>query len=250
MLIYCAENVINRKRYIGKTVGALSDRITRHLCAVRKGRENVYFHNAIRKHGESNFRWSILCECSSVDELSKMEKHYIGLCRSNDANYGYNLTVGGEGCEGYRHTKANKNLMAEQKKGMYVGEKNPMFGKHHLAETKRKLSETKAGSNHPFYGKPRSEITRKRIGDSNKGKVITAETRKKLSDALRGKLSGANNPNFGKAPFLGKKHSPETKERMRHAALLRRRNERGVFLRATPPTIERRPYDNTGSTNL
>jgi group I intron endonuclease len=228
MLIYCAENVVNQKRYIGKTVGTLNDRIARHLCAVRKGRENVYFHNAIRKHGESSFRWAILCECLSLKEMSEKEKRFIALCQTNNPNHGYNLTVGGEGCEGYRHTQASKELMSRKRESI-TGQNNPMYGKHHSEETRRRMSEAKTGKNHPFYGKPRSEITRRRIGDGNKGKVVTAETRRRLSEALKGKLAGANNPNFGKAPFLGRKHSPETKERIRQSSLLRRRNERGVF---------------------
>lgn len=49
-------------------------------------------------------------------------------------------------------------------------EKNPMYGKHHSEETKKKISQVlsdgrKAGENHPLYGK-------KWINDGNKNKLI------------------------------------------------------------------------------
>ena len=54
------------------------------------------------------------------------------------------------------------------------------LGKHHLAEARKKISESK-------NGKHRSEETRKKISESKKGKHLSAETRKKLSESIKGK---------------------------------------------------------------
>ena len=54
------------------------------------------------------------------------------------------------------------------------------LGKHHLAEARKKISESMKG-NH------RSEETRKKISESKKGKHLSAETRKKLSESIKGK---------------------------------------------------------------
>jgi len=48
-------------------------------------------------------------------------------------------------------------------------------------DTKLKMRIAKLGSNHPNYGKPRSEITRNKIRLSNKGKPKTDEHKHKLS---------------------------------------------------------------------
>ena len=54
------------------------------------------------------------------------------------------------------------------------------LGKHHLAEARKKISESKNGKHH-------SEETRKKISESKKGKHLSAETRKKLSESIKGK---------------------------------------------------------------
>lgn len=58
------------------------------------------------------------------------------------------------------------------------------YGKPLSAETRRKISEAKKGSNNPNYGKPLSVETRRKMSDAHKGKtaywnkkaVICAET--------------------------------------------------------------------------
>ena len=50
----------------------------------------------------------------------------------------------------------------------------------------------------------RDEETRKKISESNKGKLHTKETKKKMGEKRKGK----NNPNYGKS------HSKETRKKM------------------------------------
>ena len=51
-----------------------------------------------------------------------------------------------------------------------LGKPSGMKDKHHSAETRKKMSESKKGENHPMFGKHRSEETRKKISEANKGK--------------------------------------------------------------------------------
>ena len=68
-----------------------------------------------------------------------------------------------------------------------LGKQSVMFGKHHSAETckkiseankgkhrsaeaRKKMSESKKGENHPMFGKHHSEESRKKIAEANKGK--------------------------------------------------------------------------------
>ena len=69
MLIYKVENLINGSCYIGQTVKSLEKRKLQHLCDVRND-SSYYLHRAIRKYGNENFKWSILCECLSKDDLN------------------------------------------------------------------------------------------------------------------------------------------------------------------------------------
>ena len=100
------------------------------------------------------------------------------------------------------------------KKGKYTGEKNPMYGKHHSAEskkknsyfhkgkhlseeTKNKISEANKGEKHPNYGKHHSEETKKKMSEAAKGKHLSEETKKKMREAHK-----------------GKKHTEETKNKI------------------------------------
>lgn len=65
----------------------------------------------------------------------------------------------------------------------------------------------------PHRGKIVSEETRKKIRTARAKQVYTEETKRKMSKSK----NGTNNP------FYGKKHSEETKQRMRHSALNRKK---------------------------
>jgi NUMOD3 motif len=86
-----------------------------------------------------------------------------------------NLTDGGEGTSG-----SKKNLF---------GSKNPMHGKKHSDETKRKIAEKARGRISP----------RKNVKLSDHTKLL-------LSQSKKGKYTGENNPMYGR------NHSQETKQ--------------------------------------
>ena len=48
-------------------------------------------------------------------------------------------------------------------------ENNPMNN----LKSREKISEANKGENHPFYGTRRSEETKRRIGEGNKGKRVS-----------------------------------------------------------------------------
>lgn len=88
------------------------------------------------------------------------------------------------------------------------GENHPMYGKHHSEETRKKLSESHKGL---FSGNKNPMFGIRRTGKDNPmyGKCLSEETKKKLSNAL----SGENNPNYGK------EFSNDTKLKMRNAKI-------------------------------
>jgi hypothetical protein len=100
-IIYCATSP-NGKKYIGLSTKTLDQRKSQHLSTLLKERRNIYFYNALRKHGFDNFRWILLDEISSeskndlVGELKILESLYISKYNTSNKNFGYNLTLGGD----------------------------------------------------------------------------------------------------------------------------------------------------------
>lgn len=178
--IYKVTNIVNGKVYIGKTEATLILRIRRHCCEARKG-TNRYFYDAIRCYGWDSFSVEVIETCHNLEELNEREIYWISILKSNNKEFGYNLTEGGDGC-GFSVESLKKS-----------------------ADKRR--------------GKPVSDEVKKKISEGNKGKKVTIsdETKKKISAALTGKHHDPSryNPRRGKpGAMLGKKHTEESKKLM------------------------------------
>lgn len=209
--IYCIENVVNTKKYIGQSVN-IDNRWSSHLCELNAGTHyNDYLQNARGKYGPGSFKFYILEFCEE-DSLDERESYYIEKYKTLDRDFGYNLMTGGG---------SNRNLSEETKKkmsenchwrgktlpedvrekisksraGKCVGEDNPFYGKHHSKETiemirKKAKERCKNKENHPFYGKHHSEKTKEKIRNAHIGRKATDEAKQKMSE----RSSGKNNP--------------------------------------------------------
>ena len=96
--LYCIENLINHKKYIGKTYGLIADRWGEHLRDARKERcSNRPLYRAINKYGAENFKIFSLGEYKQGD-LEEAEQQAIINYDTYAANgNGYNATLGGDG---------------------------------------------------------------------------------------------------------------------------------------------------------
>lgn len=95
-IIYQILNVVNNKKYIGLSRRPFEERKQEHLKNLKGNRHcNRYLQNAWNKYGEENFEFSIL-ENVSLGILLEKEEFYITKLQTNNENYGYNLTSGGE----------------------------------------------------------------------------------------------------------------------------------------------------------
>lgn len=93
--IYKVTDLTNNFIYIGKTTKNINERKKDHLSKARRKVNNIRFHNAIRAHGQDNFTWSVIEECSN-DLLNEREMYYISKLKSNNKKFGYNMTEGGD----------------------------------------------------------------------------------------------------------------------------------------------------------
>ena len=106
---------------------------------------------------------------------------------------------------------------SEKTKQKISGKNNPMFGRTHSAEARRKISE--AAKN--ISDETRLKMSNAKKGKSNSrlGQTHSEKTRQRLSEIGK-KLTGRNNP------FFGKTHSEETKRKISEAL----KNRRGLKL--------------------
>lgn len=116
MIIYKATNIKNNKSYIGQTIYDLKSRIKSHISEAN--RDNLPFHNALLKY-ENDFKWEIIEQCESKNELDEMEFHYILQYNTLMPN-GYNLTLGGEGTHGWIPNEETKKNISQGVKKWWV----------------------------------------------------------------------------------------------------------------------------------
>jgi group I intron endonuclease len=114
-IIYCAENLVNRKKYIGKTLESLEKRKGRHIQNAFQYKRNGRFYDALRKYGSNLFRWSILEKDISEDTLDSREIFYIE--KFGTFGFGYNMTEGGSVLQGYKHSQKTKDKIGKSRNG-------------------------------------------------------------------------------------------------------------------------------------
>lgn len=139
--IYCFINKINNKIYIGKTISYnYLNRWSTHKTAHGGCK---YFYSAIKKYGWDSFDRYVLYQSEIflntkknkkflLDIANEKEKYYIALYKSNNYNYGYNLTTGGDGTIGYEFTEDVREKMSK----MRSGKNHWNYGKHNSAGVK------------------------------------------------------------------------------------------------------------------
>ncbi len=111
-LVYMATNIVNGKRYIGITCQGLPVRRSRHISAALCGNSATYFHRAIRKYGKKHFTFEVIMESSCYEEVKRHEVKFIGEMKPE-----YNMTVGGDGCLGWRASPEQRRANGLSKKG-------------------------------------------------------------------------------------------------------------------------------------
>jgi group I intron endonuclease len=166
------------KIYIGQTVKSLTRRIRNHKYQSLKEGTHSPFHESVLAYGIEAFAWEQIDTAGSKAELDSKEKHWIALYDSMNPDKGYNNQSGGIN----KYTLSTETL----KKFSMVqeGEKNPMYGKHHSEETRKKMSKSLKG-----------------IG-LGKRKRVTEQYRQKLSEALKGNQN-ARKASLKKAERVG-----------------------------------------------
>lgn len=118
----------NGKRYIGKTYRSLKER--QESSNWVGYRDCPVLYRAIQKYGVNNIKQDILIEDYMTDSRSsELEMYYIALyktncCKYQNPSYGYNVTDGGEGTSGLKHTEEAKEKVRQARLGKVGVEAN------------------------------------------------------------------------------------------------------------------------------
>ncbi len=180
MVVYKVTNIQNHKIYIGYTKN-LDYRKLNHIRDSKYGSQ-LYFHRAIRKYGSQNFKWEILGYCETNNEANEIEKICIEFFKSNDKRYGYNMTSGGDGSDGFKgrvHSSETKLKISKANSGKIRTIDHKLnyslshIGLKHSNETKLKLSLKFKGRKSPSKG-----IKRGQFSEDHKKKLSIAKSGK------------------------------------------------------------------------
>ena len=156
-----------------------------------RGYKNSYFYNAIQKYGWDNIRHEILYTGLTKEEAEEKEIELIAKYQSNNRQFGYNISNGGN---------TTGTMSQETKDKISIANIGNQYGIGHEVsyDARNRISKSKIGNQ---YGKGKkmpehvkailaeshkTESFRKKLSDANKGKKHSDETKKKLSETHKG----------------------------------------------------------------
>lgn len=140
--IYCFVNMLNEKVYVGQTYKKYYERFGHHYCDTFGKKDNLYFHNAIRKYGWSNFNKYIIWQSSEcyekntdnvkmlVEILNTKESEFIAYFNSNSHEFGYNCTSGWKSTTFNTYIKTKLKVAPREKKQYHP----LIYGDHPMAK--------------------------------------------------------------------------------------------------------------------
>lgn len=158
-----------RIRYVGQTWKEVEFRFREHLSNSRKASNDriggLAVYRWVRKHGAKNIRYRILEEVQTQEAGDAAERRWIKELNTFGPG-GLNMTEGGLGKSGYRHSQETKDQISMKKRG------RPGFNKSGLTDAQFKEIKIRL-----WNGETPSElseeygVSRKTIKDVNQGKT-------------------------------------------------------------------------------
>lgn len=106
--VYLHTNIINGKKYVGITCQEPNKRWKNRTGYNPRGKGKSKFYNAILKYGWNNFEHEIVASNLTREEANNFEHILIISLKTNNSEYGYNITDGGDGWTRIKHTEKTK----------------------------------------------------------------------------------------------------------------------------------------------
>jgi len=229
-------------RYVGRSQFDTPDiRLKTHIQEAKKGETKTHKCHWIQHVLSSGHTVEVVLVENNLswEESATKEMYYI----SHYKNLGHkltNLTLGGDGALGMKHTeetrqkmrighlgykhspeavenmrRAQANRSAEYRKKISDAHKGRPKSESHKAKLRKpKSPEQIEKMRQVNLGKKLSEETKKKIGIAGKGRIVTEETRQKLRESKKGFRHTEEAKEKNRLAHLGKKASLETRQKM------------------------------------
>lgn len=212
--IYCTTNILNNKRYIGK-------HSTTNINDGYLGSGRIILQ-AIERYGREHFERKIIHVVENESELNYWEKYYIE--KYNTIAEGYNITKGGEGVLGLRHSEETKQKISEQLKGQEL----PKSTKQKMSKAKKgktpnnagkKMSEESSDKKREWYANlPEEEKQQYKKKRTNWYANLSEEEKQKINEkrskSMKGKPKSKETRDKIKKSLTGSKRTEETKRKI------------------------------------
>lgn len=138
-------NSINSNAYIGITNNP-KNRWAQHKNP-EKAYKHLHMYRSMDKYGNENFYMNILEEHDTEESVKQAEIDVIKMFKDTGVSL-FNVSAGGDGCIGYKHSEEAKKKISARFKGQ---PKSP----EHI----KKMSDSRSGDKHPNFGKKLSQST-------------------------------------------------------------------------------------------
>lgn len=176
--------------YIGK-----GKDIRRYVSIHLNTSPNNFLKRKILKLGQMNIKIHFLHKNLTEENAFYWERYWIKYIGRRITKEGplCNITEGGEGSSGYKHTNETKRKIGlasarrkRSKETRYkISEANKgkhahLFGRLVSEETRNKISKSNQGHISSLKGIPRSDEVRQKISIAQKGKIVSEETKQKM----------------------------------------------------------------------
>lgn len=94
--IYAIRGKYNDFHLVGQTQQPINERWSQHRQKLRKNKhDNPYLQNSFNKHGEHEFVFVFIEECSDPTQIDNRERFWINQLQSMKTHNGWNLREGG-----------------------------------------------------------------------------------------------------------------------------------------------------------
>jgi hypothetical protein len=172
--------------YVGKGRG-------NRRCSQRD--RNQYWHNVVNKAGGFDFR--VVCEDQSEELILLAEMEKIDQLRTLGVTL-VNLTDGGEGITGLKHSEESKQLMSQKLKGK---------SHKHTPESIEKIRQANTGV--VFSDERKEKLRQKALG-----RKMPPHVREALSEKMKSFKHSEETKEHLRQVNLGRKHTPEALAKM------------------------------------